>query len=99
MTEVQKKNAKLKALKLVMDNVYSIGNFPQMSFNEFRNENMYFLSNLSIKQQMFEFRCFGFYEVCRRIRFKVTSDEVREFFRNYEVLTRANRGNSNQTKQ
>ena len=91
MIEVQKKTAKLNALKLVMDNVYSIGIFPQTSFNEFRKENMYFLSNLSIKQQLFEFRCFGFYEVCRRIRFKVTSEEIREFFRNEEG---ANYGNT-----
>ena len=81
MIEKQRKHAKLKALKIVMDNVYSIGIFPQSSFNEFRKDNMYFLSNLNIQQQKFEFRCFGFYEVCRRIKLKVTSDEVREFFR------------------
>lgn len=84
MIENQKKHAKLKALKIVMDNVYSIGIFPQTSFNEFRKDNMYFLTHLNIKQQMFEFRCYGFYEVCCRIKLTVTSEEVREFFRNDE---------------
>ena len=81
MIENQKKHGKLKALKIVMENVYSIGIFPQTSFNTFRKENMYFLAHLSIRQQMFEFRCYGFYEVCRRIKLKVTSEEVREFFK------------------
>ena len=82
MRENRKKHGKLKALKIVMDNVYSMGIFPQTSFNEFRKENMYFLTHLNIRQQKFEFRCYGFYEVCRRIKLKVTSEEVRDFLRN-----------------
>ena len=64
-----------------MDNVCYIGIFPQSSFNGFRKKYMYFLTHLNIRQQMFEFRCYRFYEVCRRIKLKVTSEEVREFFR------------------
>ncbi len=77
----EKRKAKLRTLRIVMKNVYSIGIFPQMSFNEFRNQNLFFLSGLSIKDQMFEYKCYGFYEVCRGIKLKVTSEEVREFFR------------------
>jgi hypothetical protein len=84
MKENQKKHGKLKALKIVMENVYSMGIFPQTSFNEFRKENMYFLTHLNIRQQKFEFRCYGFYEVCRRIKLKVTSEEVRDFIRSDE---------------
>ena len=67
-----------------MDNVCYIGISPQSSFNDFRKENMCFLTHLNIRQQKFEYRCYGFYEVCRRIKLKVTSEEVREFFRNDE---------------
>ncbi len=67
-----------------MDNVYSMGIFPQTSFNEFRKENMYFLTHLNIRQQKFEFRYYGFYEVCRRIKLKVTSEEVRDFLKSDE---------------
>ena len=84
MKENQKKHGKLKALKIVMENVYSMGIFPQTSFNEFRKENMYFLTHLNIRQQKFEFRYYGFYEGCRRIKLKVTSEEVRDFLKSDE---------------
>jgi len=82
--ENQNNQSKMKALKYVMDKIYTMEIFPKKSFNKFRNENIYFLSEMNIKQQKFEFECFCFYEVCQKIHLNVTTSEIRSFFLTYE---------------
>lgn len=72
-------NIKTKALKFIFENIHSKGIYPQVSFNEFRKANMYFISHLSIKEQMNEFEFFKFYENCRRLKLPVLKSEIKQF--------------------
>ena len=73
---------KTRALKYVFDNIYSNRKFPQKSFNEFKKENMYFICDLSVNEQMREFEIFKFYENCMDIKLPVIKDEIKQFFLN-----------------
>jgi len=71
---------KIRALKYVFDNIYSRQLLPKKSFNEFRKENMYFICDLSVNEQMREFEIFKFYENCRDLKLPVIKDEIKQFF-------------------
>ena len=70
---------KTKALKYVFHNIYSNRIFPQKSFNEFHKENMYFICDLSVKEQMREFEFFKFYEKCRELKLPVDKGDITQF--------------------
>ena len=70
---------KTRALKYVFQNIYSKGFFPQKSFNEFRKENMYFISDLSVNEQMREFEIFKFYENCRQLKLPLLKVDITQF--------------------
>lgn len=73
---------KTRALKYVFDNIYSNRKFPQKSFNEFKKENMYFICDLSVNEQMREFEIFKFYEKCRGLKLPVDKGDIQQFFLN-----------------
>lgn len=84
IAEGQVSEMKLRALKHVMDRIYSLEIFPKQSFNQFRKNNLFFISGMTIKQQRFEFDCFCFFEVCMKIKMNVSTSEIRAFFRNQQ---------------
>lgn len=71
---------KTRALKYVFENIHLKELSPKKSFNEFKKENIYFICDLSVNEQMREFEIFKFYENCRALKLPIVKDDIKQFF-------------------